>query len=603
MNINRDRSKKIKTGNNIEKIPVVFDLIMLDCFCRYVLTDSRNIRKKHLINLSNLIEILDLTNYENDPEKMKRIYFIKAALKTKLEKRISNPVIILQDVSAAIAQDIDFIDIENFNLSIDEMQWVSDTVSETLKYAFIYKHIDNMQDLCTRFKSTDYRYRGAIVKEYENAIIDTRNSFRKAEVDSTSDMMFSLKQGVFEEAVTDTYNLVTSPSRRLLCGMQGINELTGGGFENGRVYMFFGIAAVGKSMFLLNLLYQIKRYNTNYKTKDPTKTPCIVLLTMENSVVETITRLFSIISDGRKMQEFNSPQEVIDILKKEGELVLNDESPIDIIIKYKPNRSVDTSYLYTLTEDLEDEGYEVIMFLQDHVKRIRSIYKQPDLRIELGEIVNEFKSFAIDKDIPVISISHLNREAAKILENISASKKNIDSTKQLGKSVVSESFLMIDNLDLAVNINIDYDEQGNRYMGFNVTKQRDDSDREYIAQPFVQGSKIRLVEDFYAPIPLFKESLHESNMFQGIQGRENIRNSSYSDISALDGMFKDEKDDIFEVPTKYTNMTPLDESIKDEYIYDIDFDVVGKPSQPIEEVEPITFMTNTKSSKEAIHFF
>ena len=71
-------------------------------------------------------------------------------------------------------------------------------------------------------------------------------------------------------------------------------------------------------------------------------------------------------------------------LREEGELVLNDDSPIDIVIKYKANKSVDTSYLYTLVDDLEDDGYEVICLVQDHVKRIRSIYNSPDLRIELG---------------------------------------------------------------------------------------------------------------------------------------------------------------------------------------------------------------------------
>ena len=77
----------------------------------------------------------------------------------------------------------------------------------------------------------------------------------------------------------------------MICGMQGLNEMVGGGFESGRVYMLLGITGIGKSISLLNLVYQLKRYNRNYKTKDPTKTPCIVLLTMENTVVETILNI------------------------------------------------------------------------------------------------------------------------------------------------------------------------------------------------------------------------------------------------------------------------------------------------------------------------
>ena len=85
-----------------------------------------------------------------------------------------------------------------------------------------------------------------------------------------------------------------------------------------------------------------------------TKIPCICLLTQENTVEETIQRLFNI-ATGFDMKEFDVEQ-VIQMLRNDGELYLTGDNPIDLIIKYKPNRSVDTGYLYTLVEDLEDEG-------------------------------------------------------------------------------------------------------------------------------------------------------------------------------------------------------------------------------------------------------
>ena len=181
--------------------------------------------------------------------------------------------------------------------------------------------------------------------------------------------------------------------------MQGFNQLIGGGFENTRLYLLLGVTGGGKSLSMLNIAYQIKKYNKNFKPKDPTKIPCVVYLTMENSVTETIQRLFEICV-GDDMRNY-SPEDIEYKLRTEGELYLTDESPIDIIIKYKPNRSEDTSYLYTLTEDLEDEGYEVICLIQDHIKRLRSVENQPDVRLELGNVANEMKTFAIIKDIPV----------------------------------------------------------------------------------------------------------------------------------------------------------------------------------------------------------
>ena len=166
--------------------------------------------------------------------------------------------------------------------------------------------------------------------------------------------------------------------------MHGLNQMVGGGLESCRVYMFLGITGVEKSVTLLNLIFQLKKWNANYKLKDPTKTPCIVLLTMENTVVETVTRLFDMtvgITSGPGMENY-SLQEVLEKLRTEGGLVLNDDSPIDIVMKYKKDKSVDTSYLYDMASELEDQGYEMICLVQDHVKRIRSVFNNPDILVE-----------------------------------------------------------------------------------------------------------------------------------------------------------------------------------------------------------------------------
>ena len=492
---------------NFKPIKINLDLITLDILCRYILQSSSMIRMEHLVNLRKLMSIIDYSTYENDPEKMKRVNFIFKGLEARLDNNINDRNIILTYINGGLTFKVNFLDYDNLDLSRDEISYIHSLVSETLQYQFVYNKIDDIQDVCTRFKTSDYANRGSIVNEFEQIIDSLKNDFRHSKVnDNSVDMTFSLRDGVFQNAITDTWNLITNPSRRLITGMQGINEMTGGGFESGRVYMLLGTSGVGKSITLLNLIYQIKRFNRQYKPKDPTKTPCILLLTMENTVVETITRLFDLVIEGSQGMANYGVQDVIHMLRTQGELVLNDSSPIDIVIKYKANKSVDTSYLYTICDDLDDEGYEVICLVQDHVKRIRSIYPGTDLRLELGDIVNEFKVFAAYKDIPVITNSHLNRDAAKILED-AARKANQDAGKLLGKSNIGESMLMIDNLDCAIIITLDFDKDGNRHMTFNLIKMRDKTDRTYIAQPFVPQSTIRLMEDF-GGIPQFKESIH-----------------------------------------------------------------------------------------------
>lgn len=513
-----------KKGKRKESINMTVDLRTFDIFCRFVISTSRYVRSANLLNLKAFIDRLEPSSYENDIEKVKRVKFIKKVLEARLEYNIHNRQFIAEHVYTGLGFDIDFIDIINDpELNSNEVDWVEQILIESVKYYFVYDDTDEMLDLCTRIKTSDYNHRGQLIQEFQNKIDKYKNQFRMVEQNrGLTDMSFSLRDGVFESSVTETYNLVTSPSRRLLCGMQGLNEMTSGGFEAGRVYMLLGITGVGKSVTLLNLLLQLRTYNKYYKTKDPTKTPCIVLLTMENTVVETITRMFDIAVQNSIGMINYEKDEVIRKLREEGHLKLTADSPIDIVIKYKANRSVDTSYLYTLCDDLEDDGYEVICLIQDHVKRIRSIAGNSDLRIELGDVVNEFKVFAAEKDIPVITNSHLNRDASKIVEENDGRSNKSDITMKLGKSNAGESLLMLDNLDGAIIINVDYDDEGNKYMAFKKAKMREKTDRNYFVQPFEYGNGIRLLTDFGGE-PQYRDSLHRN---RDINRVSNVRTTS-----------------------------------------------------------------------------
>lgn len=589
------RSNRSKYNNIEQPINIVIDIDTFTILCRYILSPPAYLRMAHISNLHRLISNLDISTYENDIEKMKRIKFIKRGIEARLKYNLTDQSIILNHINSGLDFDVDFLDVEHLLMSPNEISWCHKMVSETIQYAFVYGSTNKMIDLCTRIQTSDYSHRGTLIQEFESYIDDLKNQFRKSKTeDNLMNMTFSLREGVFEECVQDTWNLISNPSRILATGMQGLNEMLNGGFESGRVYMLMGGTSVGKSITLLNLAYQIKKYNKNFQTKDPSKKPCVVILTMENSVVETITRLFDMVvqsSNGIGMENY-SVEEVINLLRTEGELTLNDDSPIDIVIKYKSNRSVDTSYLYTLCDDLEDEGYEVICMIQDHVKRIRSAYGSPELRIELGDIVNEFHSFAIEKDIPVISNTHLNRDGIKVIEENNSRTTKTDITKRLGKSYASESLLMFDNVDVGIIINVDFDEEGHRYMAFNLDKMRGKSDRTYIVQPFVYGSKIRLMEDV-GGAPMFKESLHTNNEVPRIAS---IRTSSanimanmsnvVSSYPSRDNIFDEDK--VMELEETDTIMDDEVEIVKPKTVCPIFFSKppINKPNlKDIEELK------------------
>lgn len=577
------RNKIIPFGKNYSKgpkqtLPIKFDLSTLDLLCNYTISENRNIRRVQYIQLRNLISLLDMDKY-NEPEKKKRIFFIKRALEARIDKNLQDKSLILTYVNGGLLDDM-LLDINTLKpLSNSDIDWVNESVSNALKFSFIFERKDYFLDLWTRFDASDYASIGQITEEIEKSTAEMNTLFRKAKVTNNSDRTFCLNPDEMESAITDAFNEVTSSYRKLVTGMQGFNQLIGGGFENTRVYLLLGLTGAGKSMTLLNIVYQLKKYNKGYVCKDPTKRPCIVILTMENTVTETIQRLFQI-STGEDFTKQSSPQEALNKLRNEGELYLTDESPIDIIIKYKANKSEDTNYLYTLVEDLEDEGYETIALVLDHAKRIRSVERNSDVRLELGDVINELKTFAMSKDIPVITNSHLNRDAARTIDE-SASKSKADLTRMLGKSNIGESMLMLDNVDFAAIVNPEYDRDNNKWMVCREIKTRVQIMREYVCLPFDVNNSIRLIEDYYSPIPVFRETMYEDPVFNkttGVNSTSEPNNIPYMQpknerfIDTISVVEDDKEENIYEFSSRYSSTGEVNEEKQEEKIKPFTFD-------------------------------
>ena len=512
-------SRRNKYKNPIKnkdlKIDVNFDISTLDLMCSFIVSNNKNIRRGNIINMRNLFLIIDMNNYANDNERLSRIDFIKKGIEARLEYNLTDRNMILTHITGGIGIPVDdvFKEINN-----DELKWINQTISQTLKDSIIYNDVDRGLALFTKFKSTEYAYRGPIVKEIEQFINEMQVKFRRAKADDGSSMQFSLIGDEYSSAMRETYRQLSSPCNKLIFGTQGLNILTGGGVEAERVYTLLGLPGEGKSTTLIDMAIEIKRYNKNYVCKDPTKKPCVVLFVMENSIKETIQRIFNMCV-GVDMLNYTE-DEAIEILKTQGQLHVSQDDPIDLRVIFKPNLSVDTSYLYTIVEDLEDEGYETICVLQDYLKRIRSVDGSfgGDLRLQLGAIINEFKIFATLKSIPVITASQLNRDATQHVDEGRA-KNKADLVRLLGRSNVGESNLILENSDWIGLIAPEYDTDGNKYLGMQRVKSRyfisDSVTTIFI--PYISGT-VKFVEDFYSQVPVHKVTLRP-DMNNGIENK------------------------------------------------------------------------------------
>ena len=198
-----------------KKLPINFDLSSLDLMCTYVLSSNRNIKRGHYVNLRNVMEMLDMSKYANDPDKLNRITFIKRGIEGKIVKGLSNPLAIIKYINGGIIDD-DIVDLDKFqDLSNNEIEWINETISNTLSSNFIYESAPKLIDLLTAFMTADSRQISDLSQQIQAEVASLNSSFRQCRRDSAMDKVFSLKDDIFTNVIKDTYDEITSKFRYL----------------------------------------------------------------------------------------------------------------------------------------------------------------------------------------------------------------------------------------------------------------------------------------------------------------------------------------------------------------------------------------------------
>ena len=402
-----DRKQKQLDKLNSMKIPFKFDIGMLNMFVGYIFKKSSQINKKSLMNLNTLFMMIDTSIYESNPKALARIEFIKRALDARVSQGLENDDIIINYCRT----DGDNKEIENIiealpeykKINYEEIKFLNKSVEERIKFSFVLKHKSAFYSAFERLDSGDY----TSFKEVNDEIVDVA---KRIVTDSrtvsmvTDENTFSLEGDMFDTRITDIVNELKNPSRILKTGIRALNEILAPGYMARRLYIYLGLPAGYKSMILIKAARDIKKYNPHVQCKKPGKKPCVLLITMENNIQETVERLFNMNVCPEDIRGF-TPKQVIKMMKEQGGFTLTEDNEVDIIIKYYDNRSIDTMYLYTIIDDLADQNKEVVCLILDYIKRIKPSEYAKDEKEELKNITNELKTLANEYDIPVNKIA------------------------------------------------------------------------------------------------------------------------------------------------------------------------------------------------------
>ena len=557
-----------------------FDLTMMDSFCSYVLSDNGFIHRNGLTNLKNLLEQIDPNlSLDNSQSLIDRYNLCMDVLHSRLDKNLSRKELIIADIQGLLNNKYKDLSIENFReLNANEVSWIeSDILPKYLNAALINNSIYDLQELCSMYAVSNPDQMPDRIDKIYDKIDEIYVKKRRNEIDAdTEDSLFQLSK--YENTVTQIWNTQKSGGYRLRTGIKCLNKILNGGLEEGRVYCLFGPSGGGKSLTIANLLCQIKKYNSDVKCKDPTLKPCVVLLTMENMISEVVQTLYNITVANEDIS--NRPlDEVLNLIGQSDIFVdeYGNRSPIEIFVKFKPINSITTDYLYKLTEELKDEGYEVICMMQDYIMRIKSIERNNvEDRVKYGNIINEFKNYAMYYSIPVVTAAQLNRDASRTIDSFKADGKYDDMMDRIGRANIAESSQIDFNLDAIIFI-IPCWEGDIKWQAFKLIKHRYKADllpSDYIFfHPFVQGLPAKLEEDFERAEPLSKHNMiydkESSQTAQAFSNASNdMNNSRFSKNKSLKNdntvIMKDGQSNGFLSSLTMTNPPP-EESNRSDY--------------------------------------
>ena len=217
------------------------------------------------------------------------------------------------------------------------------------------------------------------------------------------------------------------------------NEVLKGGFEKSRLYIFGGGSGSGKSTLMDNFIANNAMgdlpMSFDTKVEDANIKKVFIYITMENTIEESLMRIYQIVFNKTIYQAMIDIQGGKDI--KAAILERLKANNATVIMKYFPASTISATDLMTVLDDvITDYGKPSIKGLYvDYLDLLTCDMKYDQYRLELGQVTLSLKTIAVEYNIPVITLTQLNRSVYQ------------GDPKDMNLGMMSESTKKIDHAD------------------------------------------------------------------------------------------------------------------------------------------------------------
>ncbi len=509
-----DMPKKITKRKSIEEkqITITFDVDMMNALIKYVRCDS--VSQYQVSALYKLLKQIDFNNYLYSPDIFDRLKFLSVVCEAICDANIHDENVLQSFLSSHLdnyEEIISQVEFEKNLLTSSECDIMTSAINERLQYIYIYQVKDDIVNALEEFDRVGFTSYMDVVNTLKTKLSNLMVKLQRISAPDQLIRQFNFTDDQYLDLLRSIVDRAKKPSTILRTGIRQLNAILSPGFQSGRLYTFLGGTGRFKSGTLWNIADQLRQFNPQIVPVENGMRKTILYVTLENTIYETILRLFDMYNNtGREITEMDV-NEVADLLRKEGHFEFTSEDGIDIEMRYYSDLEIATSDLYTLIRELADAGKEVIALVLDYILKIDSQKEHyGDERLRISYAGRELKALAQALDIPVITAMQINREGNSILDAAMSENKE-DVARFIGSAYVGQCWDLIQESDFVCFVNLEMQKStGKWFVSFKRTKIRGKKDPmavDYFNHPFVNNNGIRLEPDVNQPEPISIVSL------------------------------------------------------------------------------------------------
>lgn len=421
------------------------------------------------------------------------------------EKNIKSPDLI---ISSMIAEGEDEEIITNIQRVLksptiktpQEAETLRGILEKLIKYKQCIVHKKKLMEALEEIDENDLNNIEGKVNNVDKEIKRFQDSIKGISNSSTSDICDSSRKESIVHAVEGAKATVDK-SRMLFTGIKALNEMLSPAYLPEQLYVYVGLPGNYKSGILLTSFCDACKYNKHIveKLKPLGKKPVVIYMTMENTMAQTIRRLWSLLFPNINFATFAktaTAEEMADMIHDELE-----QGGFEAVIMYKRYREISTYEFRDIINYYNNDEQQVVGVFFDYIKRIRpgrtDASAHESEKSELETICNECKAIASEFGIPFVTGHQLNRTAAAAVDEVCRNGKR-SSDEVLNRSQIGSAWGVQEIADMSMIVNIDTVDDDKFLMIKNI-KIRDVNKTEEDEDDVQSGYKIAFRHPFLSP--------------------------------------------------------------------------------------------------------